>query len=155
MSTASLCLSLHLHSHEQCPSMSSAGICSHTQCPPLASAVSCPHMPTATLSAPGTCTHTLSDTLWPLQVHTPILPLHLCSLPMDMNSHAHCPSLDSAGPCAPMSTASLWTLQFPELTVHPTLLSSEDTRDTSGVLHDIYTQRIPQHLIRTHAPLCS
>ena len=42
------------------------------------------------LDSAGHCTHMLSDTLWPLQVHTPMLPLHLCSFSMNMNSQAHC-----------------------------------------------------------------
>ena len=57
---------------------------------PSCSAGNCIHRHTASLDSAGHCTHMLSDTLWPLQVHTPMLPLHLCSFSMNMNSQAHC-----------------------------------------------------------------
>ena len=126
MSTASLCLSLHLHSHDQCPPMSSAGICSHTcaldtwpcvnvstkhpaLCRHTHSHAQCP-----TLLSVGTRTHndhqvpvvsvgTLSymSTVYPCLLQAPAFTCKLLSSPV----HAHCTSLLSIVTCSHWHTA--------------------------------------------------
>ena len=122
MSTASLCLSLHLHSHDQCPSMSSADICSHTcaldtwpcgnvstkhpaLCRHTHSHAQCP-----TLLSVGTRTH--NDHQVPVvsvgtRPHVPtVLPCLLQALAFTCPLlSSYCTSLLSTGTWSPMLTA--------------------------------------------------